>query len=279
MKSSMSVLELKKQANLIRRDIIEMCHSCGRNAHPGPALSCADICTAVYYNFMDIDPTEPERENRDCFILSKGHAAPVLYALLANLGFFPKDYYKTLRHVDGKLQGHPSYGKTPGVDMTSGSLGNGLGIGLGMAYYLKLKGFQKKVFVVIGDGELNEGTVWEAAAVAPAQKVDNLIAIVDVNGFQSCGATKDICPMPNIAKRWQYFGWNVIKINGNDMSEIVDALETAVNNTGTPTCIVADCIKGKGVSFMENNNAWHQKPVSDEEYEIAMKELEAEYES
>ena len=270
------VAGLEKQAREVRRGIIELSHACGRSAHPAPALSCADICTALYYRFMDVDPENPEKEDRDRLVLSKGHACPVIYAILADLGYFPKEYFKGLRHVGGKLQGHPAYGKTPGVDMTSGSLGNGLGIGLGMAYYLKHQGKKSKVFVILGDGEMNEGTVWEAVNIAPTLKADNLIAIVDQNYFQSCGSTEDIAPMQNMAQRWRDFGWNVLEINGHDMADIVSKLEMAVNHHGTPTCIVAQTVKGKGVSFMEHNNAWHQSNISDAQYETAMKELEEE---
>ena len=268
------IAALESQAKIIRRSIIEMSHACGRNAHPGPALSIADICTALYYDFMNIDPAEHMKADRDRLVLSKGHACPVIYAELAELGFFSKDLFPTLRHPGSMIQGHPTFHKTPGVDMTSGSLGNGLGIGLGMAYYLRLKGFDSRVYVILGDGEMNEGTVWEAVNYAPVQKLDNLIAIVDQNRFQSCGATGDILPMENMAERWRAFGWNVLEIDGHDMEQIVSALGLAKAHTGSPTCIVAKTVKGKGVSFMENNNAWHQKPVTDEEYAIAMKELE-----
>lgn len=267
---------LEKKAREVRKGIIELAHACGRAAHPGPALSCADLCTAIYYGFMDVDPQNPEKEDRDRLILSKGHACPVIYSILGDMGFFSKEEYKKLRHLDGKLQGHPAYGKTPGVDMTSGSLGNGLGIGLGMAYYLKHQGKKSKVFVVLGDGEMNEGTLWEAINVAPALKTDNLIAVVDQNYFQSCGSTEDINPMQNMAERWRAFGWNVLEVNGHDMADIVSKLQMATNHHGTPNCIVAQTIKGKGVSFMEHNNAWHQGPVNDEQYQIAMKELEEE---
>lgn len=265
---------LEQQAKAVRRGIIEMSYSCGRSAHPAPALSCADIVTALYYGFMDVDPQNPEKEDRDRLILSKGHACPVIYSVLAELGYFPKEYLPTLRHLDSKLQGHPVYGKTLGVDMTSGSLGNGLGVGLGMAYYLKLKGKKSKVFVILGDGEMNEGTLWEAINIAPVLKTDNLIAVVDQNYFQSCGSTLDINPMNNMADRWRAFGWNVLECNGHDMQEVVSKLQMAVNHHGTPTVIVAQTVKGKGVSFMEHDNSWHQHVITEEQYKIAMKELE-----
>lgn len=265
---------LEQQAKAVRRGIVEMSYSCGRTAHPAPALSCADIVTALYYGFMDVDPENPEKKDRDRLILSKGHACPVIYSVLAEMGYFPKEYLPTLRHLDSKLQGHPVYGKTPGVDMTSGSLGNGLGVGLGMAYYLKLNKEKSKVFVILGDGEMNEGTLWEAINIAPVLKTDNLIAIVDQNYFQSCGSTLDINPMNNMAERWRAFGWNVLECNGHDMQEVVSKLEQAVNHHGSPTVIVAQTVKGKGVSFMEHDNSWHQHALTEEQYHTAMKELE-----
>jgi len=242
--------------------------------HPGPALSITDICTALYYRFMRVDASNPTWEDRDRFILSKGHACLVAYAILADKKFFPHEQLKTVRHVDSILQGHPVMGKTPGVDMTTGSLGNGLGIGLGMSYYLNMNRRDSKVFVVIGDGEMNEGPIWEAINVAPILKSDNLIAIVDQNHFQSCGCTEEILPMQNMKERWEVFGWKVLEVNGHDMHDIVSKLEIAVNHRGAPVCIVANTVKGKGVSYMEHNNAWHQKIVTKELYEQAMKELD-----
>ena len=268
--------ELRNLASLVRRDIIEMSTACKTAAHPGPALSCADIVTALYFKYMDIDSLNPEKEDRDRFILSKGHACPAQYAALAEKGFFSKEEFKNFRHPSGILQGHPTYRKTPGVDMTAGSLGNGLGIGLGMAYYLKkIKGYKSRVYVILGDGEINEGTVWEAVMYAPVVKVNNLIAFVDINGFQSCGSCDGILPMPDLARKWSSFGWKTIEIDGNDMEQVSDAIEIARSSQELPTVILAHTIKGKGVSFMENNNAWHQHKLSDEQYYIAMKELGA----
>lgn len=268
-----TIQELEAAAVELRRDIIEMSYRCHRAAHPGPALSCADIVTALYYRFMDIDPADPEKESRDRLILSKGHACPVIYAALAELGFFSKDSFATLRHPDSIIQGHPTYHKTPGIDMNAGSLGNGLGIGLGMAYYLKLRKLPSHVFVILGDGELNEGTIWEAVMYAPVAKVDNLIVYVDHNGFQSCDSCEHILPQPNLCERWAAFGWNAIEIDGNDMSQVVAATELASAHTGSPTVIIADTVKGKGVSFMENNNSWHQHTLTEEQYLQAMVEL------
>lgn len=268
------IVFLEKKARETRKLILETAHQSGRSTHIGPAFSCTDLMTVLYYGFMHIDPQQPYREDRDRLILSKGHACPVLYAILADLGFFPKEELAGLRHINAKLQGHPTYSKIPGVDMTTGSLGNGLGIGLGMAYYLKEKKIDRHVFVVLGDGEMNEGTVWEAVNVAPALRTDHLIAIVDQNYMQSCGATEDIVPMLNMAERWRAFGWNVLEVNGHDMRDVVSKLEMAVHHYGSPSCIIAHTVKGKGVSFMEHNNAWHQKPLGDEDYRRAMAELE-----
>jgi len=277
--NNISVNDLKKAAVTLRKDIIEMSRVCGTAAHPGPALSCADITAALYFGFMDVDSSDPEKADRDRFILSKGHACPAQYAALSELGFVSKEEYKNLRHPGSILQGHPTYHKTPGVDMTAGSLGNGLGIGLGMAYYLKLKGLSSKVYVVLGDGELNEGTIWEAVMYAPVAKVGNLIAFVDVNGFQSCDSCQNILPMPELKAKWSAFGWNTIEIDGHDMEQIVSAVSEAQQSADRPTVILAKTVKGKGVSFMENDNSWHQHKLSQEQYDIAMKELEAMYES
>lgn len=268
------ISELEKKARQIRKDIIEMSYECGRAAHPGPALSCTEVVTAIYFRFANIDVKNPLKEDRDRFILSKGHACPVLYAALVEKGFIERNEFKKLRHPDGLLQGHPSYKKTPGIDMTTGSLGNGLGLGLGMAYYLKNRGYQSRVYVVLGDGELNEGTVWEAIMYAPVIKMDNLIAFVDVNGFQSCGECESIIPQQNLEERWQSFGWNVISIDGNDMAQVVNAIELAQKSEGKPTVILARTVKGKGISFMENDNQWHQHVLSLEQYKTAMAELE-----
>lgn len=269
-----NIQELEKKALQIRKDIIEMSYGCGRAAHPGPALSCAEIVTAIYFGFANTDAEEPLKVDRDRVILSKGHACPVLYAALAEKGFIDRKEFKNLRHPEGMLQGHPSYKKTPGIDMTAGSLGNGLGIGLGMAYYLKNQGYKSRVYVILGDGELNEGTVWESVMYAPSIKAANLIAFVDVNGFQSCGACDAILPQKNLEERWLSFGWNVISINGNDMEQVVDAIELAQKSEEKPTVVLAKTVKGKGVSFMENDNLWHQHVLSQEQYETAMAELE-----
>jgi len=266
--------KLKQTAVTIRKDIIEMSYRCSRAAHPGPALSCADIVTALYFDVMNFDPDHYSDPDRDRFILSKGHACPAQYAALTELGLVSKAEYPKLRHTDALLQGHPTYRKTPGVDMTAGSLGNGLGIGLGMAYYQKISGSDSRVYVILGDGEINEGTVWEAVMCAPSLKVGNLVAVVDINGFQSCGACKDILPTPDLKGIWSGFGWKVLEIDGHDMAQILDAFDQAKNSPEVPTVILARTVKGKGVSFMENNNAWHQHVLTEEQFEQAMKELE-----
>lgn len=280
MQTVYSANELRKKANVIRQDIVEMAFKAAGPSHPGPALSCTDIVTALYYNIMQIDPKNPDWEDRDRFILSKGHACPVWYACLAELGFFPKEWLLTLRHLDSHLQGSPSMNKTPGIDMTSGTLGNGLGAGLGMAIYLKrkhAKAFKRPhVYVIVGDGEIGEGAIWEAAAYAGGHGIDNLVCIVDYNHQQSCGSVESIMPITNLHGRWKSFGWNVLEMNGHNMEDILCKLEMAKNYQGKPTCIIAHTVKGKGVSYMENDNSWHQKTPTEEQYNIAMRELREE---
>lgn len=275
---NLDIRELKLMANTIREDILEIAYKAQGPSHPGPALSCTDIVTALYFRFMNVNPQDPKWEDRDRLILSKGHASPVIYSALAERGYFSKDLLTTTRRVNSKLQGHPVLNKTPGVDMTSGSLGNGLSIGLGMALYLKSKEKKSKVFVILGDGEVQEGPVWEAAMSAPAFRVNNLIAIVDRNHFQSCGAVEDILPMDNLKSMWESFGWNVLEMNGHNMEDIVCKLEIATRYRSKPTCIIAHTVKGKGISYMENNNDWHQKVPTLAEYEQGIKELKEERE-
>jgi transketolase len=271
-----SIKELNLMANSIRQDILEIAFKAGGPSHPGPALSCVDIITALYFRILDIDQENPRMEDRDRVILSKGHACPALYSALAERGFFPKDWLYTIRQLNSKLQGHPDMTKTPGIDMTSGSLGYGLSAGLGMALFLKQQGKKSRIFVILGDGETQEGPVWEAAMSAPVLHADNLIAIVDRNHFQSCDAVDEIVPFPNMRKVWEDFGWNVTEINGHDMDCIVSNLEMAYRYRGRPTCIIANTVKGKGVSYMEYDNDWHQKVPSEDQYHIAMKELREE---
>ncbi len=267
---------LEKTAVQIRRDMIEAtAHGKGGGIHIAPALSSADIVTALYFKIMTVDPENPYWKERDRFILSKGHAYAVLYAALAEKGFFPREELLTMRAIDSRLQGHPAYKKAPGVDMTSGSLGNGLACGLGIALAMKKqKVAHRKVYVMLGDGECQEGMVWEAAMAAPHFGADNLVAIVDHNHYQSCGALDDILPLYPLEKKWEAFGWKVLEINGHDMNDIVSKLTIAKEFSGAPVCIIAHTVKGKGISFMEHNNAWHNGKCNEEQYAQAMKELD-----
>ncbi|MBR0396675.1 MAG: transketolase [Eubacterium sp.] len=270
------IRDLELMANTIRKDIVDIAFKAQGPSHPGPALSCTDIVTALYFYSMNVDPKHPDMEDRDRLVLSKGHACPVIYSALAEKGYFPKEWLTTVRRTGSKLQGHPDMKKTPGVDMTSGSLGNGLSAALGMSVYLKNRGSNAQVYCILGDGEIQEGTVWESVLAAPAMKVDNLTAIVDCNHLQSCGAVYDIQHIPGMTAAWENLGWNVITINGHNMAEIVSALDMAKGFRGKPTCIMANTIKGKGVSYMEFDNAWHQKVPTAEQYEQAIRELEEE---
>jgi transketolase len=269
----MEISNLCEKAREIRKDIIEIAYKAQGPSHPGGALSCADIMTALYFKVMKVDPANPNWEERDRLILSKGHACPVLYAVLAERGYFDKNLLYTVRRINSKLQGHPDMNKTPGVDMTSGSLGNGLSLGLGVAMALKMKQINSNVFVVLGDGELQEGMVWEAAMAASRFGVDNLIAIVDYNHLQSCGTTDQVMPVEPLKDKWESFVWKVFEMNGHDMEDIVNKLEMAVRYQGRPTVLIAHTTKGKGVSFMENGLAWHCKVPTQEQYEQALKEL------
>jgi transketolase len=270
----MDTKNLIEKARDIRKDIMEIAHQAGVPTHQGPAFSCTDIVTALYFKIMKIDPANPRWEERDRFILSKGHACPVLYAALAEKGYFDKSLLATVRKINSKLQGHPDMNKTPGVDMTSGSLGNGLSVGLGMAMALKIKKIASNVFVILGDGELQEGEVWEAAMAAPRQGADNLIAIIDYNHLQSGDSTDRVLPLEPLRDKWEAFGWKVFEMNGHNMDDIVTKLEMAVSFKGRPTALIAHTIKGKGVSFMENNIAWHCRTPNEEQYRLALQELE-----
>lgn len=266
---------LEKQARYIRRDIVEMCHAVGsrRKAHPAPALSCADIMAALYFGVMRLYDS-PKDPDRDRLILSKGHACPVLYAALYRRGVLTREDLYGLRHVEGRLQGHPDMKGTPGVDMTAGSLGHGLSAGVGMALAAKMDQRAYTTFVILGDGECQEGLVWEAAMLAPRLGLDNLVAVVDRNGLQSCGSVEDTLPLEPFGQKWAAFGWRVMEIDGHDMRQITEALEQAKLPGNAPTVILANTVKGKGVSFVENDNSWHQRCFTDEEFERAMKELE-----
>lgn len=265
---------LAQISKAIRRDIIEMAYHAGGATHPGPALSSADIIAALYFKVMNIKPEDPGWADRDRLVLSKGHACPVIYAALAEKGYFDKKLFYTLRFPGSILQGHPDMKKTPGIDMTAGSLGHGLSAGLGMALALKLRKSPARVYVILGDGELNEGVVWEAAMSAANLKADNLTAIIDYNHFQSGGCTDEIQCLEPLADKWKAFGWRVFEANGHDADDIVNKLEMAKRSIGTPVVIIAHTTKGKGVSYMENNNAWHQRKPTEAEYLQALKELE-----
>jgi transketolase len=264
---------LFEKAREIRKDIIEIAYKAQGPTHVGSALSCADIVTALYFKIMKIDPANPHWEERDRFVLSKGHACPVLYAALAERGYFEKSLLPSVRRINSKLQGHPDMNKTPGVDMTSGSLGNGLSVGLGIALALKIRQIRSNVFVILGDGESQEGLVWETAMAAPQLGADNLIAIIDYNHLQSCGYTDQILSLEPLQAKWEAFGWKVFEMNGHDMENIVSKLEMAVSFKERPTVLIAHTTKGKGVSFMENQVAWHAGIPTPEQYEQALTEL------
>ena len=268
------IVRLEKIATQIRRDIIEIAYKAQGPSHPGPSLSIADVMSCLYFHEMHVRPEEPRWEGRDRLVLSKGHACPALYAALAEKGFFPREELLTVRKVDSRLQGHPDMKKTPGVDMTAGSLGNGMPIATGMALGLKASGNAAHVYAIIGDGEMQEGIIWEAAMFAGAHKLDNLTVILDYNHQQSCGSTEAILPMEPVLDKWKSFGWKTLEMNGHNVPDILDKLAIARAYQGMPTIIVAHTVKGKGVSFMENNNAWHQSLMTPEQYHVALRELE-----
>ncbi len=264
--------KLESYASIIRQDIIKMVEEAA-SGHPGGSLSGADILTALYYNHMNIKPEEPNWSERDRFILSKGHAAPLLYAVLANKGFFPKEKLLELRKLGSMLQGHPDFKKTPGVEMSTGSLGQGISVSVGTALAGKLDKKSYRVYVMLGDGEVQEGIVWEAAMAAAHYKLDNICAILDYNGFQIDGAVDKVMSIDPIGEKWKSFGWNVITIDGHNFEEITEALNEAAAVKDMPTIIIAKTIKGKGVSFMENQADWHGKACNSEEAEKALEEL------
>jgi len=266
------VIKLKEKAREVRLHILEMIHA-AQSGHPGGSLSAADIMTALYFDILSVDPKNPLDPERDRFVLSKGHACPVWYTCLALRGFFPVEELNTLRRVNSRLQGHPVAGKCPGIDATTGSLGIGFGQAVGMALEAKMTGKKYRVYAVLGDGELNEGMVWESCNAAAKYKLDNLTAIVDNNGLQNDGFGRDIMPMGPLAPRFEASGWRTMKINGNRMEEILPALDETKNNSGKPLVIIADTVKGKGVSFMENVRDWHGKAPNDDEYGRAIAEV------
>ena len=271
----MNKLELMKTANEIRKGIVTALHS-AKAGHPGGSLSATEIFTYLYFEEMNVDPKDPKKADRDRFVLSKGHTAPGLYSTLAQKGFFPKEDLVTLRHTGSYLQGHPDMKHIPGVDMSSGSLGQGISAAVGMAIAGKLDNADYRVYTLLGDGEIQEGQVWEASMLAAHRKLDNLVVIVDNNNLQIDGTVEDVCSPYPIDEKFKAFNFHVININGNDFDEIDRAFAEAKSHKGEPTAIIAHAIKGKGVSFMEDKAGWHGKAPNEEEYKIAMEELEKE---
>ena len=269
----MEKLELQKIANEVRKDIVTALHS-AKAGHPGGSLSAADVFTYLYFEELNIDPKDPKKPDRDRFVLSKGHTAPGLYSALALRGYFPVEDLKTLRHLGSYLQGHPDMKHIPGVDMSSGSLGQGISAAVGMAIAGKLDNADYRVYTLLGDGEIQEGQVWEASMLAAHRKLDNLVVIVDNNNLQIDGEITEVNSPYPIDKKFEAFNFHTIVIDGNDFDQIRAAFEEAKKTKGQPTAIIAKTIKGKGVSFMENEAGWHGKAPNDEQYEIAMKDLE-----
>ncbi|MCI6858304.1 MAG: transketolase [Eubacterium sp.] len=269
----MNKLELQKVANEVRKGIVTGVHA-AKAGHPGGSLSAAELFTYLYFEEMNVDPANPNDPDRDRFVLSKGHTAPGLYAALANRGFFPVEDLRTLRHIGSHLQGHPCMQHTPGIDMSSGSLGQGLSAAVGMALSAKLRKKDYRVYSLLGDGEIEEGQIWEAAMFAGARKLDNLVVIVDNNGLQIDGRVEDVCSPYPIDRKFEAFNFHVINVeDGNDFDQLEAAFKEARATKGMPTAIVMKTVKGKGVSFMEDQVSWHGKAPNDEEYAVAMEDL------
>ena len=269
----MTTAELKKTANEVRKGIIKSTHA-AKSGHPGGSLSAADLFTYLYFVELNVDPKKPKDENRDRFVLSKGHVAPGYYSTLAERGFFPKEDLLTLRHVGSYLQGHPDMKKIPGVDMSSGSLGQGISAAVGMALAAKLQNKDYRTYTLLGDGEIQEGQVWEAAMFAGSRKLDNLVVIVDNNGLQIDGPIDEVNSPYPIGAKFEAFNFNVVEIDGHDFDQIADAFKQAKECKGKPTAIIMKTIKGKGVSFMENQVSWHGSAPNDEQCKQALEELE-----
>ena len=269
----MNKLELQKVANEVRKGIITSVHA-AKAGHPGGSLSAADIFTYLYFEEMNVDPKDPEKADRDRFVLSKGHTAPGLYSALALKGYFPVEDLETLRHLGSYLQGHPDMKHIPGVDMSSGSLGQGISAAVGMAIAGKMDNADYRVYTLLGDGEIQEGQVWEASMMAGFRKLDNLVVIVDNNNLQIDGAIDEVCSPYPIDKKFEAFNFHVINIDGNDFDQIDAAFKEAKATKGMPTAIIAHTVKGKGVSFMENQVGWHGTAPNNEQYAVAMEELE-----
>ena len=264
--------ELESLCLRFRNELIDLLHEI-QTGHPGGSLSCLEILTTLYTEKMNHNPKNPKMEGRDRLILSKGHAAPILYMNLAEQGYFKKEELKTLRQINSNLQGHPCMHKTASVELSTGPLGLGLGAGLGMCLGERLKGNDSYIYVILGDGEIQEGSIWESVMAASKFNADHLIAILDNNGVQLDGTLEAIMPMGDIKAKWEAFGWNVIPCDGHDVSSISDAVDKAKENKGKPTLILAKTVKGKGISFMEGKNTWHGKAISDEDYKNAKAEL------
>jgi transketolase len=266
------ITELVEKAQLLRIEVVKMIHGVG-SGHPGGSLSAADIVTALYFHQLRLDPARPDWPERDRFILSKGHAAPLLYAVLAHRGFFPVEELATLRRLDSRLQGHPDRLRTPGVEMTAGALGHGLAIGVGLALAARLNDAAYRTWVLLGDGEIQAGVIWEGAMFAAKYGLCRLTAILDYNDVQLDGPVHKIMPLEPVMDKWRAFNWHVIEIDGHNMGQILDALDEVENIHGAPTIIVAHTTKGKGVSYMENRSTWHGRAPSDEQLQIALTEL------
>jgi len=270
---AMNKLELQKVANEVRKGIITGVHA-AKAGHPGGSLSAADLFTYLYFEEMNVDPKNPQDPDRDRFVLSKGHTAPGLYAALANKGYFPVEDLLTLRHIGSHLQGHPCMQHTPGLDMSSGSLGQGISAAVGMALSAKLREKSYRVYTLLGDGEIQEGQVWEAAMFAGARHLDNLVVIVDNNGLQIDGKVEDVCSPYPIDKKFEAFNFHVINVaDGNDFDQLDAAFKEAREVKGMPVAIIMKTVKGKGVSFMENQASWHGTAPNDEQYAVAMEDL------
>ena len=274
MVSAETVKRLRRIALTLRADIVEMI-GVGKAGHLGGSSSLAEIAAALYFHKMKFDPKNVTEENRDRFLLSKGHAVLIQYAALIELGIIPRSELKKVKTLAGVLQGHPDMAKTPGMEAVTGSLGQGLSIGVGMALGLRLDGRPSRVYVIMGDGELSEGQLWEAAMAAWRFRVDNLTGIVDRNGVQATGPTKEVFDIPDIERKWESFGWHVITVNGHDVAQVLEALDAAEQVKGFPTVIVADTVKGKDISFAEHNAAFHNGILTEEQYQQAMAEIDA----
>ena len=277
MKENLSIVELQNTCVDLKKHVVDMIWK-AQSGHPGGSLSVAEFMTACYFRYMNVDPQNPRWADRDRFVLSKGHVCPAQYAALAMKGFFPMEVLDTLRKEGSPLQGHPSMTKCPGIDISTGSLGQGLACAVGMAIAGKMDGKTYNVFCALGDGETNEGEIWEACGTAHKYGLDNLIVFVDWNNLQLDGTCDEIMPLLDLAKKFQAFGFETFEINGNDMAEVVEALDKAMaSKNGLPKCIIGKTVKGNGVSYMENQVGWHGVAPNDEQYKQAMDELDAQY--